>query len=92
MLSHVNVVIQATSLGLRQNDPSPLNPELMKPEICMFDTVYKKTQFLKAAEAAGCRTSSGESMLVYQGAKSFEIWTGIKPPADIMKKAVGINA
>lgn len=88
MLDSAKVVIQATSLGLKEDDPSPLDPKLMRPEICMFDTIYKKTNFLKAAENCGCKCSGGQGMLVHQGVKSFEIWTGVRPSAEVMRKAL----
>lgn len=88
MLDSVKVVIQATSLGLKDTDPSPLYPELMRPEICMFDTIYKKTEFLKAAEKCGCKFAGGEGMLVHQGVRSFEIWTGVKPSVEVMRDAL----
>ena len=88
MLDSVKVVIQATSLGLNENDPSPLSPEMMRPAICMFDTIYKKSGFLKAAKKYGCRCAEGEGMLVTQGIKSFEIWTGIKPSAEVMRETL----
>lgn len=88
MLDSVQVVIQATSLGLQETDPSPLAPEMMRPDICMFDTIYKKTAFLKAAEKCGCKYAGGQGMLVHQGVKSFEIWTGIKPSVEVMREAL----
>ena len=88
MLDSVKVIIQATSLGLRDRDPSPLAPEMMRPEIFMFDTIYKNTEFLKAAERCGCKYSGGQAMLVHQGVKSFEIWTGVKPSAEVMRRAL----
>lgn len=88
MLDSVKVVIQATSLGLKDDDPSPLNPEMMRPQICMFDTIYKNTAFLQAAENCGCKCTGGQGMLVHQGAKSFEIWTGIKPSIEVMRSAL----
>lgn len=88
MLDSVKVVIQATSLGLQEGDPSPFAPEMMRSGICMFDTIYKKTNFLKAAEKCGCKWIGGQGMLVHQGVKSFEIWTGVSPSAEVMRKAL----
>ena len=55
-----------------------------------MDIVYNplKTRLLKEAEAIGCMTIGGIWMFVYQGASQFEMWTGKKPPVDIMKQAV----
>ncbi|MFC1998710.1 shikimate dehydrogenase [Chloroflexota bacterium] len=57
--------------------------------ILVYDVVYNplKTQLLINAENAGAKTLSGLSMLVYQGAAAFELWTGIDAPIDVMLKA-----
>ncbi len=47
-----------------------------------------ETKLLAAAKAAGCRTANGIGMLVHQGAKAFEIWTGQPAPVDVMRRAV----
>ena len=58
-----------------------------------MDIVYNplKTRLLTEAKKAGCITIDGVSMFVHQGAFQFELWTGIKAPVDVMKKAV-LNA
>jgi shikimate dehydrogenase len=88
MLDSVKVVIQATSLGLNDSDPSPMPKKLMRPNICMFDAIYKITKFLQDAEKSSCPISPGHSMLIHQGAKSFEIWTGTKPNIEVMRQAL----
>ena len=47
-----------------------------------------ETALLKAAKAAGCRTANGLGMLLHQGAKAFEIWTGKPAPLDVMRRAL----
>lgn len=56
----------------------------------VLDMVYTPvwTELLSAARAAGATTVSGLSMLVYQGARSFELWTGQPAPIDVMRQAV----
>jgi len=56
----------------------------------VMDIVYAPlvTILLKKAAAAGCRTIDGLSMLLYQGAVQFKIWTGKQPPQDVMRDAV----
>jgi len=88
MMCEVKVVVQATSLGLKESDRSPLPMEFMNSEVCMFDTIYKKTPFLRNAEKASCRHAGGIGMLLHQGARSFEIWTGVKPDIEVMRKAL----
>jgi shikimate dehydrogenase len=83
-------LINATSVGMRPGDPRLLSPALVRrfPSVC--DLVYAppETRLLKDARAAGCRTMNGLPMLVYQGALSFELWTGRKAPIDVMLQAV----
>ncbi|MCK5845646.1 MAG: shikimate dehydrogenase [Victivallales bacterium] len=82
------LVIQATSIGLAPDDPSPFPVELMRSDTPMFDTIYKHTRFLAAAAAAGAPNSGGAGMLLHQGARSFEIWTGRPAPLATMKKTL----
>jgi shikimate dehydrogenase len=56
----------------------------------VIDLIYNppKTELLKTAERLGARVQNGLKMLVYQGAASFKIWTGIEPPIEEMEKAI----
>ena len=84
----VSVIIQATSLGLKESDPSPFPENLIQPGTAMFDTIYKNTSFLRDAAKHNAPCANGSMMLVHQGAKSFSIWTGQNAPIEVMKKAV----
>ena len=55
----------------------------------VFDLVYRpvETPLLKEAKAAGAKCVDGIAMLARQGALSFEIWTGVKPPLDVMERS-----
>jgi shikimate dehydrogenase len=55
----------------------------------VFDLVYKplETRLLREAKIAGAMTIDGLAMLARQGERSFEIWTGIKPPAGLMERS-----
>ncbi len=50
----------------------------------VYDLTYRDTPFLAAARSAGRHTIDGLAMLVHQGARSFEIWTGLPAPIDLM--------
>lgn len=91
-MNEASVVIQATSLGLKESDPSPLPKHLIRKTTPMFDTIYKNTQFIKDAAEQGVKHANGSLMLVHQGAKSFSIWTGKEAPIEDMKKAVKTGA
>jgi shikimate dehydrogenase len=88
----VNLVINATSLGLKANDPSPLDDKSfsLKQAGAVYDMIYRpaETKLLKAAKAAGCKTANGLGMLLHQGAKAFEIWTGKPAPLHAMRQAL----
>ncbi|TMJ01832.1 MAG: shikimate dehydrogenase [Bacillati bacterium ANGP1] len=61
--------------------------------MAVLDMVYTPawTELLGAAKAAGATAVSGLSMLVFQGARSFQLWTGRQAPLDVMRRAVGLN-
>ncbi len=84
----VKTVIQLSSLGLKKDDPSPLNENFFIPTVSYYDTIYGDTGFLRAARKKKCPCADGLSMLIHQGAESFRIWTGINAPLDVMKKAL----
>ena len=88
----VDLLLNATSLGLKPEDALPLdeNQFSLKQTAAVYDMIYKpaETKLLAAAKAAGCKTANGIGMLVGQGAKAFEIWTGQPAPLDVMRRAV----
>ena len=88
------LLIQATTVGAgAERHLSPIVAEALHPDLFVMDMVYepRETLLLQQAAAAGCRTLGGLSMLVYQGARAFEIWTGHAAPVDIMRDAVGLS-
>ena len=82
-----DLVVQCTSLGLRDGDGSPVDPALIPATACLFDTIYRETDILVKCRERGLRVSGGLLMLVHQGAESFRIWTGREAPVDIMREA-----
>jgi len=84
-----DLVIQCTSLGLREGDGSPVDPDLIPDSACLFDTIYRETDILVRCRARGIRVSGGLPMLVHQGAESFRIWTGREAPVEVMRAAAG---
>ncbi len=87
-VKNFDIVINATPLGLKPEDPLPLNPELITSYMIVCDLIYKKTEFLKEAEKKGVKILDGSGMLLWQGALAFELWTGMKAPVDVMRKAL----
>lgn len=87
-LKDIDIIINATPLGLKKNDPLPVDVNLLKPKHVVCDLIYKKTPLLEIASKKGCMTMNGLGMLLWQGVFAFELWTGKKPPVDVMRKAL----
>ncbi len=83
------LVINATSLGLSAEDPSPINLSLLRGDIYVYDMIYNPsvTQLLIEAEKMGYRFSNGLGMLVGQAARSLEIWSGKEVCTESMNRA-----
>jgi shikimate dehydrogenase len=86
------LVINTTSLGMHPKvDASPLiDTDNIRPDLVLYDTVFNplETELMRSFKAKGAPAFGGLDMLVFQGARSFEIWTGTEPPTDVMKQAV----
>jgi len=57
----------------------------------LIDLPYPRTATAEAAAAAGARVLDGLEVLVAQGAASFELWTGLQAPVDVMRRAIGLT-
>ncbi len=86
-LAKTRVLVNATSIGLNA-DVSPIPAEILTPELLVLDLIYNRTRLLRDAEAAGCTTQDGETMLLHQGAAAFTLWTGQPAPLDVMADAL----
>jgi shikimate dehydrogenase len=91
----VDLLLNATSLGLKPNDPLPFGEKQwsLRQAGAVYDMIYRpvETALLKAAKVAGCRTANGLGMLLYQGAKALELWTGQTAPVETMRSALEQN-
>jgi shikimate dehydrogenase len=91
----VDLLLNATSLGLKSDDPLPYaeNQFDLRRAEAVYDMIYRPAQtlLLQSAKSAGCRTANGIGMLLYQGAKALEIWTGQPAPIKTMRKALEKN-
>jgi shikimate dehydrogenase len=85
-----DLVIQASPVGMKKEDPSLLPPEAFRAGQRAFDLIYMfpETAFLSTAKAAGAQIANGLGMLMHQGARAFNIWTGIEPDTGAMRKAL----
>lgn len=84
------LLTNATSAGMApETDVTPLkDTSLLYPELFVSDVIYnpRKTRFLREAQEAGCRTFNGLYMLLYQGEKAFNIWTGLDMPVQMIRE------
>lgn len=85
-----DLVVQATPVGMKPYDKSLLPPESFRAGQRAFDLIYHmpETAFMKAARAGGAKASNGLGMLLHQGARAFQIWTGQEPSVPAMRKAL----
>ena len=89
-IAHLDLIVNATPLGLNRSDPSPIPARLLAPHLMIYDTVYRegRTPFVSAAIEAGARVANGLAMLLYQGALAFEIWFEREAPIEAMREAL----
>jgi len=71
-------------------DPLPIPQGILNPSLVVYDLIYSPptTGLLRTARKVGAIGINGMGMLIHQGALSFEIWTGMRPPIDLMKRVL----
>ena len=76
-----DMIINATSLGLKKEDSINLDFSLISKDKIFYDVIYnpKETKFLKTGQSLGSSILNGKSMFIYQAFSSFNIWHGIEP-------------
>ena len=91
----VDLLLNATSLGLKPTDELPFDEREfpLSRAKAVYDMIYRsaETPLLRKAKDAGCRAANGLGMLLYQGAKALEIWSGQPAPLSFMRAALEIN-
>jgi shikimate dehydrogenase len=85
-----DLIINATPLGMKTDDPSPLPDGLLTAKHLVYDTVYSggETALLKQAKMVGAKGAGGLSMLLHQGALQNSLWFGETSPLETMRKAL----
>ena len=88
LIQNCRLLVNCTPLGMRPQDPLPLNTKLLHRGLKVYDIVYTplKTRFIKAARLRSIKAVNGINMLLYQGVLAFELWTGRKAPVCLMRK------
>lgn len=92
LAADADLIVNTTSLGLHgDEDPLPWDAAAaFRPGQVVYDLIYHvRTPLLKLADAAGAQAIDGLGMLVHQGARAFELWTGRAAPVEIMYRALG---
>ena len=87
-----DLLVNCTSLGMVHGpgeNSSPVHAGDIPSQALVYDLVYNpaETPLLRDAAGAGAATLGGLPMLVYQGAASFELWTGKKAPVEVMLRS-----
>lgn len=89
ILKDCQLLINASPLGMKDNDPSPIDKNLLHKDLYICDVIYnRKTQLIKDAEELDLAAKGGLGMLLYQGAAAFELWTGQSAPIKDMRRAL----
>ncbi len=88
--SRADLVVQATPVGMNPSDKSLLPASAFRKGQIALDMIYMfpDTDFMRSATSGGAKAINGLGMLLHQGARAFEIWTGKQPPTDAMRTAL----
>jgi shikimate dehydrogenase len=89
ILPNCQLVVNATPIGTG-SDESPLDSDLLRPDLAVLDLVYRPspTRLVREARAAGAEARDGSGMLIRQAALSFSLWTGHEAPVEAMRDAL----
>lgn len=95
-LDEVDLIVNATSVGMKEGDAPLLPPDVLARRHCVYDMVYRAsspTELIQAAQAAGAMHADGMSLLLHQGAVSFEHWfPGVQAPLEVMRAALAASS
>jgi shikimate dehydrogenase len=92
-LSTSDLLVNATPVGLKADDTTLLfDVNILPTTALVMDMIFNPplTPLLRAAQAHGCQVLNGLSMLLYQGALAFELWTDRPAPLEVMRRALGL--
>ncbi len=88
-ITDADIVVNATSMGMGTDTAMPCDPELLRVGQVAVDLVYEplETRWLAELRSRGIKAYNGLSMLVFQAAEAFELWTGLPAPVEVMRQA-----
>jgi quinate/shikimate dehydrogenase len=85
-----DILTNATGVGMKPLEGRSIIPDAswLHPDLVVSDVVYipRKTKLLEMAESVGCKAINGLGMMLWQGAKAFEMWTGQEMPVEYVKE------
>jgi shikimate dehydrogenase len=90
-MAKAEILLHCSPVGMHPNENNSLvPPEMYHGDMTVFDVVYnpRRTKLLQDAHTAGCRTIEGIEMFLGQAIVQFELWTGAKAPAEVMRQVV----
>lgn len=88
-LSKYDILVNSTPIGMYGEGKYPADIRGLTGEHTVLDMVYgADTDLIREATSKGCRIATGEDMLAMQGARAFELWTGISGMFDIMRAQI----
>jgi shikimate dehydrogenase len=90
-VSEAEVVVNATSLGMREGDPLPIPVQYLNESRAVCDAVYlpgRETPLIRQARERGAPAVTGKRMLLYQGVQAQRLWTGREPNIKAMNDAI----
>jgi shikimate dehydrogenase len=93
LLTTADLLVNATPVGLKADDTTLLlDVNMLQATALVMDMIFNPplTPLLRAARAHGCQVLNGLSMLLYQGALAFELWTDRPAPIEVMREALGL--
>ncbi|MBD3107745.1 shikimate dehydrogenase [Bacillus sp. AGMB 02131] len=89
-IAEADILTNGTGVGMKPLQDECLIPDAswLRPELIVTDVVYipRKTKLLEMAEGVGCKTLNGLGMMLWQGARAFEMWTGEEMPVEYVKE------
>ena len=89
-LENIDLIINATSVGMKRTDPEVIPSQLIEPHHLIYDMIYSpaRTRLMADAEEAGAKAANGLSMLLWQGVLAFEFWFNRSAPVEAMRKGL----
>jgi shikimate dehydrogenase len=92
VIQECSLLVNATTVGMREGDGSAVDKDLLHSGLYVYDVIYnRETQLIKDARSCGLPCADGLGMLLYQGAASFEFWTGREAPLEAMRRALSYS-